>query len=1234
MITYSCPKCRQLLSVAEAAAASPNRCPKCGHVGVPRLADAGVTATLAPPMAATADAAAAPRHVPPPLPSPSTAPTAAQPRHAPPPLPSAVTATGPGVSLDATQNLPFKAADAGGATMSGPAAAPTMPMRSSRAPKVPGYEVFEELGRGAMGVVWKARQVGLNRLVALKTMRSAAHSSSQHLARFKTEAEALARVQHPNIVPIHEVGEANGLPYFAMEYFPGGTLTRRLRGLPLPPREAVKLMATLARAVEHAHRAGIVHRDIKPSNILMAPDGSPRIGDFGLAKIVDAAAGPTITGTVLGTPSYMAPEQAMDAKHTAGPAADVYALGAVFYQLLTGGPPFRSTNAGETLMQVLRDKPVPPSRLQRGLSRDLDTICLKCLEKAPARRYASAAALGEDLERFLAGTPILARPVSLPVRGLAWARRRPAAAALLLLSAVMALGATVGLLWFARQEQRNRHAAEDLGNKAEQALQKADEARLNAVQQAKLETESRELAESQQKAAEQANRQAKRGNAELYLERGRELCKTGKIRLGLLWIAKSVSLAADEPDLQQICRMNLAGWLKHLQPRLRMFLAHDRALAIAFSPNGQQIATGNGESDGGSGKSSVALHDVATGKLLYRVVIGDDVAALAWSRDGRLVAVSSGAGNRSGGWGKAGKGTVHILDAATGKLRETALGHPSTVRSVAFQPDGKMLLTGCQDGKARIWDVTTGMLDQELKLTGAVLSVAYTSGGAALMTVSEGRNAEGKGQCLVQTWELVNGKTREGRSFVLPQHLNYAAINRDSSGLLTMGDGRLGAWDVALTAAEFGQKLGKSASIGGGGYDWGGSVSDDRTLIAQCGKSWQTLVYRIDTNEQLGQTLLGNGWVFTTEFSPDGKLLAIGDGGNPSLWDLTSNLEQRTQLLEVDRVHNLAFSPDGRRLAALLDGNKVQLFDSRTGKPAGPPLPHSSGIPSLALSENNRTVITGCYDSRVRVWNAETGKLIHEQPWVFPVAVDTVAFSADGRFAITGCRDGKAQVWDIATGKPVGQALVHSGELTAVALSRDGSRAFTGDSTFQVRGWDMRTGQPLNRPIQLTGRPTCLTPSRDGRRILVGTAGDNSARLLDMETALAIGPPLAHADAVQSVAFSSDESMIATGSSWGEGAAHLWDTATGKALGPPIRHKGAVFALRFAPDRAELWTAGADRQVLATDIPTAASGSAPYLDLLTRLQVGMFLDRDNVEHNLQLGSWLQVRKAVGDAGAK
>ncbi|HVX14998.1 MAG TPA: serine/threonine-protein kinase [Pirellulales bacterium] len=325
-------------------------------------------------------------------------------------------------------------------------------------PSIPGYEVEDVLGRGGMGIVYKARQVRLNRPVALKMLLGGVYATSEERDRFAREAEAIAALRHTNIVQIYDVGDHGNWPFFAMEYVEGGSLAEELLGRPQPARQAAALMITLTEAVQAAHRGGIVHRDLKPANILLTTDGTPKIADFGLARHFDAGPTLTLSGARLGTPSYMAPEQALGKTHAIGPPADIYALGALLYELLTGRPPFRGESAAETERQVISEDPVRPAWLNPKVPRDLETICLQCLHKDPERRYATAAALADDLKRFQRGEPVAARPAGLAERAGKWARRRPTHAVILALSLLLMVALLCAGLWFVVQQNRQRSA--------------------------------------------------------------------------------------------------------------------------------------------------------------------------------------------------------------------------------------------------------------------------------------------------------------------------------------------------------------------------------------------------------------------------------------------------------------------------------------------------------------------------------------------------------------------------------------------------------------------------------------------------------------------------------------------------------------------------------------------------------------------------------------------------------
>ncbi len=341
---------------------------------------------------------------------------------------------------------------------------------------LPGYELLGELGHGGMGVVYKARHVKLDRLVAVKMILASKHASLQDQVRFRIEAEAVARLQHANIVQLHEVGEHEGMPFFSLEYCTAGSLDRKLKNWTPSADESAVLVETLARAMHYAHLRGVVHRDLKPANVLLTGDGTPKITDFGLAKKMDAGSDVSRSGAIMGTPSYMAPEQAAGRVHDTGPAADVYALGALLYEFLAGRPPFKGETAFQTVQMVLTEEPTPPSTLRKGLPHDLETIALKCLSKEPARRYASAEELADDLHRYRQGEPIAARPTGRLERAVKWAKRRPAMAALLGVTvlAVVALSVLSGyLVKLANEAVKQTGIAE---GKAREALQQSDKA--------------------------------------------------------------------------------------------------------------------------------------------------------------------------------------------------------------------------------------------------------------------------------------------------------------------------------------------------------------------------------------------------------------------------------------------------------------------------------------------------------------------------------------------------------------------------------------------------------------------------------------------------------------------------------------------------------------------------------------------------------------------------------------
>ncbi len=527
-----------------------------------------------------------------------------------------------------------------------------------------------------MGVVYKARQIRLNRLCALKIILPGEHNGAEFRARFLAEAETIARLRHPNIVQIYGLGDHDGRPYFEMEYIEGGSLARRLDGTPWAPEPAARMVAVLARAIGDAHRLGIVHRDLKPANVLLVDDDTPKVVDFGLAKTLEADSSLTQSGVFVGTPSYAAPEQAEGLTKAVGPAADIYALGAIFYHMLTGRPPFQAATVLQTLEQVRTAEPVPPSRLQPGLSRDAETICLKCLEKDPQRRYADAAALAEDLDRYLAGRAILARPTGAVERFRKWIRRRPAVA---LLSAAVVAVTLLGFILVAWQWRR---------------------------------AEAKAVAEAAANArAQQARLVAFEKQAQLTFHQALALCDQGEVGRGLWWLARSLELAAEAQaeGLERPIRINLADWASQLSRPVRLPLTgHSRASLGLHRPSTPPAACSHGHRVARRTPLGPELH------------LDTPVEAVALTPDGRRVIK----GERAG--------TVHIWDAET----ERGFDLPpqgTDVTCLAVSPDGRIFATGTEGGVVRLWDTSLlGPIGQTCKLAGAVTAVGFDPDGRVL----------------------------------------------------------------------------------------------------------------------------------------------------------------------------------------------------------------------------------------------------------------------------------------------------------------------------------------------------------------------------------------------------------------------------------------------------------------------------------------------------------------------
>jgi serine/threonine protein kinase len=672
-------------------------------------------------------------------------------------------------------------------------------------PAVPGYEILGELGRGGMGVVYQARQTRLKRLVALKMVRAGAQASAEELARFRREAEAVARLQHPNIVQIYEINEHEGRPYFSLEFAESGSLAAHLDGTPLPPRPAARFVETLARAIEAAHQAGVVHRDLKPANVLLrarrAKDGDgprqrrlaislstyePKITDFGLAKRLDSTSGEgtpvgaPLSGGVFGTPSYMAPEQAGGRSEDVGPAADVYALGAMLYELLTGRPPFRGATALDTVLQVLSEEPVPPTRLQRQVPRDLETICLKCLQKNPRKRYATAEALADDLHRFHEGRPILARPVAFWERAFKWARRRPAAATIVGLACLAPFGILGETARRLQQTEERRQSAADALEAVQADLYFSHVALAAHEWEAGRRDRVRALLDTcsphfrawewsylnqccragppARAGAEERGSHPRNGNqATRPVAVGMATADGGRVA----WAgAGSELILGDATD-----------------PKKRSVLRGHQApvTCVAFRPDGERVASGSRD-------QTIKIWDVASGQeVLTLPGHQGEITALAYGGDGNRLASA------------AADGTVRIWDGASGQ-ELFRLAVPARIQCLAFHPQGLPLVLGGKDGFLGLWEQAAGAAVQPMEgAAGDIAAVAFGADGRLVVSGSQDGT--------VQVW---NGTSRLLQATLIgrSEAVLALAFTPDGRRLATGGaDGTVTIW-VPSTGRE------------------------------------------------------------------------------------------------------------------------------------------------------------------------------------------------------------------------------------------------------------------------------------------------------------------------------------------------------------------------------------------------------------------------------------------------
>ncbi|MGB7323434.1 MAG: serine/threonine-protein kinase, partial [Rubripirellula sp.] len=707
------------------------------------------------------------------------------------------------------------------------------------------YELLSEIARGGMGVVYKARQVKLNRIVAIKMILSGEFAGQEAVKRFHSEAEAAANLDHPGIVPIYEIGDHGGQHYFSMGFVDGFSLQDKLNSAPMPAKEAARLFRKITEAVAYAHSKGVIHRDLKPANILIDTNGEPTVTDFGLAKKVEGDSELTRTGVVMGTPCYMPPEQALGQTDRIGPLADLYSLGAILYCMLTSRPPFQAASVVDTLKQVIENEPITPRALDNKIPLDLETICLKCLEKNQGKRYPSVEVLVEDLNCFLDGRPISARPVSQMEQAWRWCRRRPAIASAMLAVVVLLIVSILAGFWINAERTKAIRLRVLANQKTEEVIVekgRADTERNIAREEAKhaVEAESKALLSQQQ--------------TEIALARSNYFLANAR------WQENRVDEAQSLLDQIPLQHRNIEWYLSR-----RQFLGSDitayghagEVACVAFSPDGSRIASGSSD-------NVIKLWESKSGRELGTLKgHTKSVASVAFSPDGKRIA--------SGSWDN----TIKLWDTSTGQELGTLKGHNHYVSKVVFSIDGLLLASCGRDRTIKIWDASTGNSLNTLKSSSSwVVSVAFSPDGSRL--------ASNGSDNTIQLWDVSTGNEVN----VLRGHtggIASVAYSPDGTSLASgSSDNSIKLWD-ATTGKELFALQAHSERVNSVAFSPDGSRlasgSRDNTI-----KLWDT------TNGKEHRTLVGhNGPVASVAFSHDGSRLVSGSWDNTiKLWDVAT----------------------------------------------------------------------------------------------------------------------------------------------------------------------------------------------------------------------------------------------------------------------------------------------------------------------------------------------------------